>query len=81
MLLLTKSHGLVFMKNIPKFPTLTFGHGNICIYMDQKPNNLNTLTPQMMDNEDGHFAIPHICLVEKERTKKITFYFNPSHLR
>jgi hypothetical protein len=61
------------MKNIPKNPTLTFGHGNICIYMDQKPNNLNILTPQMMDNENGHFAIPHICLVEKGRIKKITF--------
>jgi hypothetical protein len=32
-LLETKSHGLVFMKNIPKIPTLTFGHGNNCIYM------------------------------------------------
>jgi hypothetical protein len=69
------------MKNIPKIPTLTFGHGNICIYMGQKPNNLNIFTPQMMDNENGHFAIPHICLIEKGRIKKVAFYFNLSHLR
>jgi hypothetical protein len=85
-LLVTKSHGLVFMKNIPKIPTLTFGHENIYIYMGQKPNNLNVLTPQMMDNENDHFVIPHICLVEKcwknqNLYKKVTCCFNPSHLR
>ncbi len=77
--LVTKSDGLVFMKNIPKIPTLTFGHGNICIYLGQKPNNLNVFTPQMMDNENGHFAIPHIHLVEKcwknqNLYKKVTCY-------
>jgi hypothetical protein len=54
--------------------------------MGQKPNNLNILTPQMMDDENGHFAIPHICFIEncwKDQNlyKKVTFYFNPSHLR
>jgi hypothetical protein len=54
--------------------------------MGQKPNNLNVLTPQMMDNENDHFVIPHICLVEKcwknqNLYKKVTCYFNPSHLR